>query len=153
MNALNTPIRNLVLMQEAVAKRQDALETAQSRDELSNVECDPMLRIWCRQHDGLTQAILAEPPQTFDDVLAVLIELEGFMDLHMTADPMMGRELETFHEVIAVAVTNCTARLAATFRLEHEPTEAQRTDIDRIAHNAERWAPPPTACDDDAEGR
>jgi hypothetical protein len=47
--------------------------------------------------------ILAEPPKTADDVLAVLIQLDNMLDLASSGDPLGFREMGHFHEIISVA--------------------------------------------------
>ena len=144
-----TPIRNLVLMLDAAAQRQDAIEAAEKRDDLSREEWAPASRVWSRQQEALSSAIIAEPPQTFDDVLAVLTELTGRHDLITgQGEDATARELHDLGEMTAVAVKNCALRMAALFRPDEEPTEAQHQalvgiDIQRIQiMAAARWTKP-----------
>lgn len=142
-----TPIRNLVLMLNAAAQRQDAIEAAEKRDDLSREEWAPASRVWSRQQEALSSAIIAEPPQTFDDVLAVLTELAGRHDLITgQGEDATARELRDLGEMTAVAVKNCAVRLAALFRPDDEPTEAQHQALVWVSKQVEQWLP-------QAEGR
>ncbi|NNG59805.1 hypothetical protein [Sphingomonas paucimobilis] len=142
-----TPIRNLVLMLNAAAQRQDAIEAAEKRDDLSREEWAPASRVWSRQQEALSSAIIAEPPQTFDDVLAVLTELAGRHDLITgQGEDATARELRDLGEMTAVAVKNCAVRLATLFRPDDEPTEAQHQALVWVSKQVEQWLP-------QAEGR
>lgn len=136
-----TPIRSLVLMLETVAQRRDALERAQKRDDLSDAEWAPASRVWSRQQEALSCAILAEPPQNFDDVLAVLAELAGRHDLIIASGDPTPNDLRDLHEMTAVAVANCTIRLAATFRPDDEPTETQHSALAWLGKQVRQWLP------------
>lgn len=139
-----TPIRNLVLMLDTASQRQDAIDVAEKRDDLSHAEWAPASRVWSRQHEALSCAIIAEPPQTFDDVLAVLTELAGRHDLITgQGEDATARELRDLGEMTAVAVKNCALRLAALFRPEGEPTDAQRQALVWVSKQVEQWLPQP----------
>lgn len=137
-----TPIRNLVLMLNATAQRQDAIEAAEKRDDLSREEWAPASRVWSRQQEALSCAIIAEPPQSFDDVLAVLTELAGRHDLITgQGEDATPRELRDLGEMTAVAVKNCAVRLAALFRPDEEPTEAQHQALVWVSKQVGQWLP------------
>ncbi|MDF2494235.1 hypothetical protein [Sphingomonas sp.] len=137
-----TPIRNLALMLDTVRERQEALDAAEKRNDLSHVEWAPASRVWSRQQQALSCAIIAEPPQTFDDVLAVLTELAGWHDLIMgQGEDATDRELRDLHEMTGVAVANCTQRLAGLFRPDEEPTEAQHSSLSCVSKQVEQWLP------------
>ena len=140
----NSPIRNLVLMLDAASQRQDALETAQKRDDLSRDDWARASRIWSRQQEALSCAIIAEPPQTFDDVLAILTELAGRQDLITgQGEDATARDLRDLGEMTAVAVKNCVLRLAALFRPGEEPTETQHQALVWVSKHVEQWLPKP----------
>ena len=137
-----TPIRNLVLMLDTASQRQDAIDVAEKRDDLSHAEWAPASRVWSRQQEALSCAIIAEPPQTFDDVLAVLTELVGRHDLITgQEEDATARELRDLGEMTAVAVKNCALRLAALFRPDEEPTEAQHQALAWVSKQVEQWLP------------
>ena len=137
-----TPIRNLALMLDAITQRHEALGHAQQRGDLSDVEWAPASRVWCRQQQALSCAIIAEPPQTFDDVIAVLTELAGWHELITgQGEEATERELRDLHEMTGVAVTNCTVCLAGLFRPGVEPTETQHAEIGRLAKLRQQWLP------------
>lgn len=139
-----TPIRNLVLMLDAAGQRQDAIEAAEKRDDLSREEWAPASRVWSRQQEALSCAIIAEPPQSFDDVLAVLTELAGRHDLITgQGDDATERDLRDLGEMTAVAVKNCAARLAALIRPDEEPTGAQHQALVWVSRQVEQWLPKP----------
>lgn len=137
-----TPIRNLVLMLEAANQRQEAIDAAEARGDLTNTEWAPASRVWSRQQEALSRAIIAEPPQNFDDVIAVLTELAGHHDLitGQGADTTE-REIRDLGEMTAVAVKNCVLRLAGLFRPDAEPTEAQHQALMCLGKQAEQWLP------------
>lgn len=142
-----TPIRNLVLMLDAAGQRQDAIEAAEKRDDLSREEWAPASRVWSRQQEALSCAIIAEPPQSFDDVLAVLTELAGRHDLITgQGDDATARELRDLGEMTAVAVKNCAARLAVLFRPDEAPTAAQHQALVWVSRQVEQWLPKPEGC-------
>ena len=137
-----TPIRHLVLMLDAAAQRQDAIEAAEKRDDLSREQWAPASRVWSRQQEALSCAIIAEPPQSFDDVLAVLTELAGRHDLiTVQRDDATARESRDLGEMTAVPVKNCAARLAVLFRPDEEPTEAQHHALVWVSKQVEQWLP------------
>ncbi|WP_156455540.1 hypothetical protein [Sphingomonas sp. CCH5-D11] len=137
-----TPIRNLVLMLDAASQRQDAIEQAEARDDLTREEWVPASRVWSRQQEALSCAIVAEPPQTFDDVLAVLTELAGRHDLITgQGGEATERELRDLREMTGVAVKNCALRLAALFRPDEEPTESQHQALVWVSKQVEQWLP------------
>lgn len=139
---MTTPIRNMVLMLDTIAQRQDAIEAAEKRDDLCHEEWAPASRVWSRQQEALSCAIIAEPPQTFDDVLAVLTELAGRHDLITgQGEDATARELRDLGEMTAVAVKNCALRLAALFRPDDEPTEAQHQTLVWVSKQVEHWLP------------
>ncbi|RDE05575.1 hypothetical protein [Sphingomonas aracearum] len=135
-----TPIRNLTLMLDTVNKRLSAVDAAEQRDDLTRSEAAPANRVWCRQANALTCAIIAEPPQNFDDVLAVLSALSRWQDLITTEDDNE-RDLRDLHEMTGVAVNNCVLRLASLFRPDEEPTDTQHQDLVCIGRQANRWLP------------
>lgn len=137
-----TPIRSLVLMLDAVRERQEALDIAERRNDLSHVEWAPASRVWSRQQQALSCAIIAEPPQTFDDVLAVLTELAGWHEMIMgQGEDATERELRDLHEMTGVAIANCTQRLASLFRPDDEPTEAQHSALSWLSRQTKQWLP------------
>lgn len=139
---INTPIRHLSLMLDAAAQRQGAIDAAEKRDDLSRNEWAPASRVWSRQQEALSCAIIAEPPQTFGDVLAVLTELAGRHDLITgQGEDATGRELRDLGEMTAVAVKNCALRLAALFRPDEEPTEAQHQALVWVSKQVGQWLP------------
>ena len=142
-----TPIRNLVLMLDIAGQRQQAIDTAEKRDDLPPGEWAAASRVWSRQQEALSCAIIAEPPQTFDDVLAILTELAGRHDLIVgQAEDATECELRDLQEMTGVAVKNCALRLAALFRPEEEPTESQHQALKWLTGQTKHWLP-------DAEGR
>lgn len=137
-----TPIRNLVLMMDAASKRQEAIEAAERRGDLGSHQSSAASRVWSRQHEALSGAILAEPPQTFDDVIAVLSELASYHDLVVDEpDGLSKRELRDLHETTNVAVKNCALRLAALFRPDCEPTDHQHDAMIWVSKQVEQWLP------------
>lgn len=143
----STPIRNLSLMLDAAAQRQGAIEAAEKRDDLSHGEWASASRVWSRQQEALSCAIIAEPPQTFDDVLTVLTELAGRHDLITgQGEGATSRELRDRGEMTAVAAKNCALRLAALFRPDEEPTEAQHQALVWVSKQVEQWLPIPGGC-------
>ena len=137
-----TPIRNLVLMLDTASRRQEALVCAERRDDIPGNAWASASRVWSRQQDALSCAIIAEPPQTFDDVLAVLTELAGRHDLIMgEGEDATARELRDLHEMTGVAVKNCALRLAALFRPDDEPTEAQHQALAWLSKQVGNWLP------------
>lgn len=139
---MTTPTRHLVLMLDTVRERQEALDAAEKRNDLSHVEWASASRVWSRQQQALSCAIIAEPPQTFDDVLAVLSELAGWHELITgQGEDATERELRDLHEMTRVAVANCTQRLASLFRPDEEPTEAQRSALSWISKQTKQWLP------------
>lgn len=137
-----TPIRNLVLMIDTIAKRQDAIDAAEKRGDLSHHDWAPASRIWSRQHEALQCAIIAEPPQTFDDVLTVLSELAVRHDLITTqSDDTAASDLRDLHEMTTVAVKNCALRLASLYRPDAEPTEPQHEMLVLLSTQAKQWLP------------
>lgn len=136
----NTPIRNLVLMLDAATRRQEVLEAAFDRPELQE-EWASASRALSRQQQALAHAIVTEPPRTFDDVLAVLVELDGLL-LAADLDEQSDYERRNLHETASVAVRNCAVELARTIRPDLEPTESQHDAIARMAGQTERWLPP-----------
>ena len=144
---ISTPIRHLSLMLDAAAQRQGAIDAAEKRGDLSRDEWAPSSRVWSRQQEALSCAIIAEPPQTFDDVLAVLTELAGRHELITgQGEDATGRELRDLGEMTAVAVKNCALRLAALFRPDEEPTEAQHQALVWVSKQVEQWLPIPGGC-------
>jgi hypothetical protein len=137
-----TPIRNLALLLDTAGQRQDAIDRAEKRGKLDQSEWAAASRVWSRQQEAISCAIIAEPPQNFDDVLAVLAELASRHDLIMgQGGDAAARELRDLHEMTAVAVKNCASRLARLFRPEVEPTEAQHQTFVWLSKQVERWLP------------
>lgn len=135
-----TPIRHLVLMLDAARQRQEAIDAAEARGDLTNIEWAPASRVWSRQQEALSRAIIAEPPQNFDDVIAVLIELAEQHDLITgQAADATEREIRDLREMTAVAVKNCVLRLAGLFRPDMEPTEAQHRALSCLGKQADQW--------------
>lgn len=137
-----TPIRNLVLMLEIDRQRHETLEAAEKRDDITRAEWAPASRVWSRQQEALASAIIAEPPQTFDDVLAVLIELAVLHDeITGLCEDATEREIRDLHETTGVAVKNCLLRLCTLFRPDHDLTEAQHQSTLYLTKQAEQWLP------------
>ena len=139
---MTTPIRNLVLMLDTITQRHNALDCAQHRDDLSDAEWAPASRVWCRQQQALSLAIIAEPPQTFDDVLAVLAELAGHHDLILgQGEEASEREIRDLHKMTGVALANCVQRLAGLFQPDDEPTDTQHQSLVWVSKQVEQWLP------------
>lgn len=138
----DTPIRQLALMLDKISQRQDEAERQKERDSLSYEEWAAISRIWSRQSEALSCAIIAEPPQTFDDVLAVLTELAAYHELVVgQGEEATERELRDLREMTDVAVKNCVSRLVGLFRPDEEPTEAQQQALARVSAQVRRWSP------------
>lgn len=137
-----TPIRNLALMMDAASKRQEAIEAAEQRDDLTLQQSNFASRVWSRQHEALSRAILAEPPQTFSDVLTVLGQLASYHDIAVNeSDTLTKRDLRDLHETTNVAVKNCAHRLASLFRPDEEPTDSQHDELTWVGREVEQWLP------------
>ena len=137
-----TPIRSLVMMIETANDRQTAVERASTADDWSSDDWAAASRIWSRQQHALASAIIEEPPQTFDDVLAVLVSLAKRHDLIIgEGEDVTDRELRDLREITGVAIKNIIARLAGMFRPEDEPTETMHRDLVCNAAQVARWLP------------
>jgi hypothetical protein len=138
-----TPIRSVVLMIETANDRQNAVERASTAGDWSSNDWAAASRIWSRQQHALASAIIEEPPQTFDDVLAVLINLANRHDLVVgEGEDASERELRDLGEMTGVAIKNIIARLAGMFRPDDEPTESMHRDLDCNAAQVAKWLPP-----------
>jgi hypothetical protein len=138
-----TPIRSLVLMIGTANDRQNAVERASTAGDWSSNDWAAASRIWSRQQYALASAIIEEPPQTFDDVLAVLINLANRHDLVVgEGEDASERELRDLGEMTGVSIKNIIARLAGMFRPDEEPTESMHRDLDCNAAQVAKWLPP-----------
>ncbi len=137
---MTTPIRSLMLMLDIVRLRHEALDEAERREELTRGEWAPMSRTWSRQGEALSRAIIAEPPQTVDDVLAVLGELAGLRDLLVEqGEEPDERERRSLNEMTDFAIKNCIGCLAATIHPQEQPTEAQRSTFAWVSKQVAQW--------------
>lgn len=138
-----TPIRSLVLMIETANDRQTAVEHASTAGDWDSGDSAAASRIWSRQQHALASAIVEEPPQTFDDVLAVLVSLANRHDLIVgEGEDATDRELRDLREMTGIAIKNIIARLAGMFRPEDEPTETMHRDLVCNAAQVSQWLPP-----------
>jgi len=144
-----TPIRSLVLMVETANNRQNAVDRASAAGDGAFADCAAASRIWSRQQHALASAIIEEPPQTFDDVLAVLVSLANRHDLIVgEGEDATDRELRDLREMTGVAIKNIIARLAGMFRPDDEPTESMHRDLVCNAAQVAQWLPPVAPTDD-----
>lgn len=144
-----TPIRSLVLMVETANNRQNAVDRASAAGDGAFADCAAASRIWSRQQHALASAIIEEPPQTFDDVLAVLVSLANRHDLIVgEGEDATDRELRDLREMTGVAIKNIIARLAGMFRPDDEPTESMHRDLVCNAAQVAQWLPPVSPTDD-----
>jgi hypothetical protein len=144
-----TPIRSLVLMIETADSRQTAVERASTAGDWASDDWAAASRIWSRQQHALASAIIEEPPQTFDDVLAVLVSLSNRHDLIVgEGEDATDRELRDLREMTGVAIKNIIARLAGMFRPDDEPTESMHRDLVCNAAQVAQWLPPVAPTDD-----
>jgi hypothetical protein len=142
-----TPIRTLMQMHETCSARQSAVDRASNSDTEGTDRWAAASRVWSRQHDGLTSTILAEPPQNFDDVLAVLLHLVGRRDMILGDEGATKSELRDLQETTDVALKNCVVALAAMVRPDGEPTEFVHDSLHWISGHIGQWLPPATAAD------
>jgi hypothetical protein len=129
-------------MLDVNAQRQDALEDGAGRGgNVNSPEWAMCSRIWSRQQEALSCAIIAEPPEDMEDVLAVLAELAAHHDLISGQDEVTARELRDLHEMSAVAVVNCAAAMSRLLTPEQEPTEAEHASRVWLFKRIEQWLP------------
>lgn len=138
-----TPIRSLVLMIETAAVRQHSIDDASKGEDWTQGEWSAASRVWSRQQHALASAIIEEPPQNFDDVLAVLVHLANRHDLILgMEEDVTERELRNLRQMTGVAIKNCVIRLAGMFRPDEEITETLHADIACFGKQVGQWLPP-----------
>ena len=137
-----TPIRNLLLMIDTVNQRHDAIDVADKRGELIHGDWAAASRVWSRQQQALSCAIIAEPPQNLEDVLTVLAELAARHDLIMEqGEDTTEHELRDLHEMTAVAVKNCALQLASQYQPEPALTGCQQSSLSWLSKQVAQWLP------------
>lgn len=102
-------------------------------------------RVWSRQSDGLTMAILAEPPQSIDDVQTILMNLVEFRDLLGSYEDATAKEIRDRDEITDVAVHNCVVGMATLVTPDFEPTDYDLRSIDWSIGLTKGWLPDATA--------
>lgn len=141
-----TPIRYLMQMEETCAARHQAVDSASNAEGLSHGDWAPGSRVWSRQQHAIASAIIAEPPQDFDDVLAVLTHLICRHDMIVgEGEDASELDLRDLREMTGVALKNCGLTLAATIRPQNEPTAALHESLAFIRKSRHDWLPPASA--------
>jgi len=113
-----------------------------SKDRLEAVEDNEASRLWCRQRQGLMVAMIAEPPVTLADAMALLAVLSEWRDLiGSQGEDMAASERLALDEMTTIALANCNICLA-----DAEPHDAQFTvdhveTIGWLQRKSERWLP------------
>jgi hypothetical protein len=132
-------IRTLVRMLATCSERQDALE---GPDSLTGDVCSPewstASRVWTRQQEALSSAIVAEPPEDLREVLAVLAELAARQCelLNTAATPEQLREI---HELSAAATVNCAVAMMRLLPAEESPGEPEYAGWGWLPNRAKYW--------------
>lgn len=135
MSAHSPLFDHLTRMMETARNRLEAVDMFQDGDDVAS-------RVWSRQRNSLMLAILAEPPVTLADGMAVLAILSEWRDLLLAAgEDMSARDRRDLDEVTTVALTNCNVCLSCA-----EPYDAQFTHdhvetIGWLHRDQERWLP------------
>lgn len=122
----------------------DMLQEAKSRLEAidSSEACLEPSRLWCRQREALMVAMIAEPPATLADAMALLAVLSEWRDLiGAQGEDMSARDRLALDEMTTIALANCNICLA-----DSEPHDAQFTPdhietIGWLQRQSERWLP------------
>ncbi len=130
-------------MRHIANTRQEAVDEASQTKGWTATEGSFASRVWSRQIEGLTATILAEPPVTTDDVLAVLSCLAEARDLFDSSDAQCARAVRDLNETTDVAIQNCVVALAAIKSTTSAPSPTEQDDIAWSVKQVARWLPQP----------